>query len=439
MNWQHEFESRAVATPEEAVEIVKSGDTVVTGLNEPNALLKALAGRQDLTNVHVLDPSPAKGGCFELTKPELGGRFKVTIGVVNPLTVEAVNTGVLEFMPVSLCSSLAVIKGAMQPDVMFIQVTPPNADGFCNLGIVCDYTKPLVTYMKQIGRPVVAEVSDRLPTPMGDCRVHVSDIDRFVVVPEPPAIDSKWTEPPASGPIIDKIAEHLDSMIENRATIQVGLGRVPGAVIRKMTHKRELGVHTEVFGDALLSLVKAGVVTNRYKTVLPEESVATILQGSAELMEWASNNASFSLRPSHFVLDPGVVAANYKMTAINSAIQVDLSGQVCAESSGFYQLTTPGGQGALMQGACMNPEGKAIIVAESTAKNGKISRIVNALDTGAAVTTLRVDIGCVITEYGIASLIGKSLSERAKALISVAHPDFREELRIQALKRNLKV
>jgi len=145
------------------------------------------------------------------------------------------------------------------------------------------------------------------------------------------------------------------------------------------------------------------------------------------------------LRPSHFVLDPAVVAANYKITAINSAIQVDLAGQVCAESSGFYQLTTPGGQGALMQGACLNPEGKAIIVAESTAKNGKLSRIVNGLDTGAAVTTLRVDTGYVITEYGVATLIGKSLSERAKELISVAHPDFREELRAQALQRNLKV
>jgi len=439
MNWQREFESRAVATPEEAVEIVKSGDTVATGLNEPLALLRALAQRRDVTNVHVFDPSPAKGGCFELTKPELGGRFRVTIGVVSPLTVEAVNTGVLEFMPASLTSSIAIMKGAVRPDVMFIQVTPPDADGFCNLGIVCDYTKPLVTHMKQIGKPVVAEVSDRLPRPMGDCRVHVTDIDRFVVVPEPPAIDAKWTEPPPAGPVIEKIAEHLDPMIENGATLQIGLGRVPGAVIRKMTHKRELGVHTEVFGDALLALVKAGAITNRRKTVLPEESVATILQGSAELMEWATNNSSFSMRPSHFVLDPAVVAANYKITAVNSAIQIDLAGQVCAESIGFYQLSTPGGQGAMMQGACMNPEGKAIITVESTAKGGKLSRIVNALDIGAAVTTPRVDVGYVITEYGVAILIGKTLSERAKALISVAHPDFREELRAQALQRNLKV
>lgn len=439
MNWQRVFESRAVATPEEAVKVVKSGHTVVTGLNEPLALLKALATREDLSNVRVFDPSPAKGGCFELTKPESGGRFKVYIAVVSPLTVDAVKKGILEFIPVSLCNSLATFVGAICPDVMLVQVSPPNPDGFCNLGIVCDYTKPLISHMKRTGKPVIAEVSDTLPTPMGDCRVHVDDIDCFVVVPEAPAIDARWTEPPPSGPVIDKIAEHLDHLIEDGATIQVGLGRVPGAVIRKTTHKRDLGVHTEVFGDSLLALVKAGAVTNRYKTVLPGESVATILQGSAELMEWASNNSSFSLRPSHFVLDPAVVAANYKITAINSAIQIDLAGQICAESSGFYQLTTPGGQGTLMQGACMNPEGKAIIVMESTAKGGQISRIVNALDTGAAVTTLRVDVGYVITEYGIAKLIGRSLTERARALISIAHPDFRDELKEQALKRNLKI
>jgi 4-hydroxybutyrate CoA-transferase len=439
MNWQSEFESKAVASPEEAVAVVRSGDTVICGLNEPAALLRAMASRSDLADVTVLDPSPVKGAWVELTRPESRGRFTVKIGVVSPLTVEAVNSGVLEFMPVSLGGGFAVIKGAMAPDVLFIQVTPPDEDGYCNLGIICDYTKPLISYMKQCGKPVVAEVSDRLPTPMGDCRVHVNDISTFVVVPEPPSVDAKWTDPPPTGPVIDKIAEYLDPMIEDGATIQIGLGRVPGAVIRKMTHKQQLGVHTEVFGDALFTLVKSGSITNRCKTVLPEESVATILQGTAELMNWSSNNSSFSLRPSHFVLDPSVIAANYKMTAINSAIQIDLSGQICAESSGFYQLTTPGGQGALMQGACMNPEGKAIIVTESTAKGGKLSRIVNALDTGAAVTTNRVDTGYVITEYGIAKIIGRSLSERAKALISVAHPDFRDELRAQALKRNLKV
>jgi 4-hydroxybutyrate CoA-transferase len=206
-----------------------------------------------------------------------------------------------------------------------------------------------------------------------------------------------------------------------------------------MTHKRDLGIHTEVFADALFELVKAGAITGRYKTVLPNQSVATILQGSAEAMEWASNNPSFILRSADFVLDPAVIAANHKMVAINSAIQVDLSGQICAESRGFYQLSTTGGQAAVMHGASLSPEGKAIIAIESTAGHGKISRIVNALDPGAAVTTVRSDAGYVITEYGIAALAGKSLRERAKALISIAHPDFRDELTAQARARGLKV
>jgi 4-hydroxybutyrate CoA-transferase len=439
MNWNHEFEARAVTTPEEAVTCVQSGDTVLSGIIEPYFLLKALASRTDLHDVHVLNFAPVKGACFEFTNPELQANFRVTIAVASPLTVEAVNNGTLDFLPVDFTNALTLFKTHLVPDVMFIQVTPPDANGFCNLGLGADYTRPAVSYMKEQGKPVVAEVNDCLPSPMGDCRIHVTDIDRFVVVEEELRTDQKWTEPPPTGPVIDDMADHLDSMIENGSTIEVGIGRVPGALARRMTHKRDLGIHTEVFADALFELVKAGAITGRYKTVLPDQSVATILQGSAEVMEWASNNPSFILRSADFVLDPAVIAANHKMVAINSAIQVDLSGQICAESRGFYQLSTTGGQAAVMHGASLSPEGKAIIAIESTAGHGRISRIVNALDPGAAVTTVRSDIGYVITEYGIAAVAGKSLRERAKALISIAHPDFRDELTAQARARGLKV
>lgn len=411
----------------------------MTGIIEPYFLLKALAERQDLTDVHVVDLSPVKGACFEFMKPENKDRFKVTIGVANPQTVEAVNSGRLEFVPIDFANVPALVKSALSPDVMLIQVTPPDRDGFCNLGLGSDYTRPLASYMRERGKPLVAEVNDRLPSPMGDCRIHVADIERFVIVDEPLRTDPKWTEPPPSGPVIESITEHVDSLIENGATIELGIGRIPGAVGRKMTHKHDLGVHTEVFADALFELVKAGSVTGRYKTVMPSVCVATILQGSTEVMEWASNNAFFSLQRADYVLDPAVIAANHKMTAINAAIQIDLTGQVCAETRGFYQWSTAGGQSPFMHGASLNPEGKAIIVIESTASGGKASRIVSSLDPGSAVTTYRTDIGYVVTEYGIAALAGKSLSERAKALISVAHPNFREELRIQARKRCLKV
>ena len=439
MSWFRELESKTVATAEEAVACVKSGDTVFTGIIEPFFLLEALAGRQDLTDVHVIDLAPVKGACFEFTKPEAKGRFRVSIGVADPLTVEAVNSGILEFLPWDFTNVLTLVKGPLAADVMFIQVTPPDADGFCNLGLGSDYTRPLVTHMREQGKPVVAELSDRLPSPMGDCRVHVADIDRFVVVDEPLRTDPKWTDPPPSGPEIEAIAEYLDSLIDNGATIEVGIGRIPGAVARKMTHKRDLGVHTEVFADAVFELVKAGAVTGRYKTVLPYESVATILQGSVEVMDWASNNPAFSLHRADFILAPAVIAANRKMTAINGAIQIDLTGQVCAESRGSYQWSTTGGQAAVMNGASLCPEGKAIIVMESTSGGGKRSRIVSSLDPGSVVTTVRSDVGYVVTGYGVAALAGKSLSERAKALISVAHPDFRDELALQGRRRYLKV
>jgi 4-hydroxybutyrate CoA-transferase len=439
MNWSREFEARSVSTPEEAVTCVKSGDTVLSGIIEPYFLLKALSQRTDLDNVHVLDFAPVKGGCFEFTKPELKGRFRVTIAVASPLVWEAVNTGVIDFLPADFANALTLFKSHLIPDVMFIHVTPPDANGYCNLGLGADYTRPSITYMKERGKPVVAEVNDKLPSPIGDCRVHVTEIDRFVVVEEALKTDQKWSEPPPTGWVIDKLAEHLDSMIENSSTIEVGIGRIPGALARKMTHKRDLGIHTEVFADAVFELVKAGCVTGRYKTVMPNISVATILQGSAPVMEWATNNPAFCLRSADFVLDPAVIAANHRMVAINSAVQVDLSGQICAESRGFYQLSTTGGQAAMMHGASLNPEGKAIIVIESTAAKGKISRIVNALDPGAAVTTVRSDVNYVVTEYGVANLSGKTLRERASALISIAHPNFRDELTAQTRARGLGV
>lgn len=439
MNWSREFEARSVTTPEEAVTCVRSGDTVLCGIIEPYFLLKALAGRTDLNNVHVLDFAPVKGACFEFTRPELKGRFRATIAVANPQTVEAVNTGLIDFLPADFTNALTIFKSHLIPDVMFIQVTPPDANGYCNLGLGADYTRPAVSFMKERGKPVIAEVNDKLPSPMGDCRIHVMDIDRFVVVEEVLKTDQKWSEPPPAGPEIDNMADYLDSMIENGSTIEVGIGRIPGALARKMTHKRDLGIHTEVFADALFELVKAGCITGRYKTVMPNQSVATILQGSAEVMVWASNNPAFCLRSADFVLDPAVIAANHKITAINSAIQVDLSGQICAESRGFYQLSTTGGQAAMMHGASLNPEGKAIIVIESTAAKGKISRIVNALDPGAVVTTVRSDVNYVITEYGVANLSGKTLRERASALISIAHPNFRDELTAQTRARGLRV
>ncbi|MCY6371909.1 acetyl-CoA hydrolase/transferase family protein [Clostridium ganghwense] len=421
MNWRELYKSKIV-TAEEAVSKIKSGNRVVTGhaCAEPITLINAmLENKENYTDVEIVHMVAMSGA--EYAKPGMEKHFRHNAIFVGGSTREAVNAGRADFTTCFFHEVPKLFKqGYMPIDVALVQVSAPDEHGNCSLGVSIDYTKPGA----ECAKIVIAEVNDQMPRTMGNSFIHVSEID-YVVESSHPIIE---LQPPKIGDVEKAIGEHCASLVEDGSTLQLGIGAIPDAVLLFLKDKKDLGIHSEMISDGVVELVEAGVITNKNKTLNPGKMIVTFLMGTKRLYDFVNNNPTVEMHPVDYVNDPVVISQNNKLISINSCVQVDLMGQVCSESVGSKQISGVGGQVDFVRGATMCKDGKSIIAMPSTAARGKVSRIVLQLDEGAVVTTTRNDVDYIITEYGIAQLKGKTLKDRARELINIAHPNFREEL-----------
>lgn len=421
MDWKEIYKSRLVSAAE-AVKHIKSGDRVVFGhcICEPPALVEALIDNKDAyKDVEIVHMVAMGKGLY--TQPGMEKHFRHNAIFVGGSTRQAVNDGRADYTPCFFSQVPRMFKeGYLPVDVLMTQVSPPDEHGYCSLGTSVDYTKPALECAKK----VIVQVNDQMPRTMGDSFVHVSDID-FFVEESRPLVE---LVPPVITNTEKAIGENCAKLIEDGSTLQLGIGAIPDAVLLFLKDKKDLGIHSEMFSDGVVELVEAGVITNKKKSLHRGKMVVTFLMGTKRLYDFVNGNPSVEMYPVNYVNDPVVIMKNYKMVSINSCVQVDLMGQVASETIGYKQFSGVGGQVDFVRGASMAPGGKSIIAMLSTAADDKISRIVPLLDEGAAVTTSRNDVHYIVTEYGIADLRGKTLKDRAKALIAIAHPKFRDQL-----------
>ncbi len=431
MNWADIYRGR-VTTAEEAVKAIGSGDRVWIhpGCNTPTRLINAMVERapelEDVEVVHILTLAAAP-----YTDPGMEPHFRHRALFVGGNVREAVSQGRADFVPVHLHEVPTLITSGLMPvDVALVHISPPDEHGFCSYGVGVDATKAAV----ENARVSIALVNQQMPRALGDSFVHVSKLTSVVEVDEP------LIEAPMSAEVSEtarQIGRNIASLIPDGATLQMGIGEIPDAVLIFLEDKQHLGVHTEMFSDGLVDLFEAGVVTNERKTLHRGKIVASFVIGTKRSFDFVDNNPFMEFHPSEYVNDPFVVAQNENMVAINSALSVDLTGQVCADSLGPKVYSGFGGQLDFIRGAARARGGVPIIALPSTARDGAISRITNTLLPGSGVVTTRADVHYVVTEYGIANLYGRSLRERTRQLVDIAHPDHREELERAAGERNL--
>lgn len=423
-DWRSRCKNKMVSA-EEALSHVKSGDRVVVGhaCGEPPTLVEALVARapelQDVEIVHMVAMGPAK-----YAQPGMEKSFRHNALFVGASTRKAVEEKRGDFTPCFFSEIPRLFREKILPvDVVLFQVTPPDEEGFCSFGVSADYTVAAA----ECAHLVIAQMNSRMPHTNGS-KIHLDSI-QYIVEKDEPIIE---LQPPKIGEVEKRIGENVSKLIPNGATLQLGIGAIPDAVLLFLKDKKDLGIHSEMFSDGVVVLAEMGVVTNQKKTINQGKFTATFLMGSKKLYDFVDNNPKVELLPVDYVNDPYVIGQYDNMIAINSALQVDLMGQVNAEMIGTRQFSGIGGQIDFIRGASRSHGGKSIIAIPSTAAHGKISRIVSELDCGAAVSTSRNDVHFIVTEYGIADLRGKSLRQRAQALINIAHPDFRGDLTVQA-------
>ncbi len=430
-SWEKLFHQRLV-TADEAVSHIQSGNRIfLTGnCSVPQQLLAALVRRahaaevEDVEIVQVLTI-----GDTDYVNPDLEGKLRVNTLFISPNVRQAVNQGRADFTPVFLGEIPHLFKRGILPiDVTLVHLSPPDEHGFCSFGIEVGLTKPAAEASKMI----IAEINENMPRTLGDSFIHVSKLDYIVEVDYPLA------EMPQGSPgeVQQRIGAHIAEMIPNGATLQMGVGGIPDAVLLYLQDKKDLGVHTEMFSDGIIPLVESGVVNNSRKTLHPGKIIVGFILGSKTLYDFVDNNAMVEFHPSDYVNDPFLIAQNEKMVAINSAIEVDLTGQICSDSIGHYFYSGVGGQLDFIRGASRSKGGLPIIALPATAKGGQISRIVSELKVGAGVVTTRNDVHYVVTEWGVAELYGKTIRQRVEALINIAAPEFRDRLRREAHKLN---
>ena len=421
MNWLDQYKSKVV-TVEEAVQVVKSNDRIFLSGNAATPLLltNALANRApELSNIevnHVLllgdDP---------LSKPGMAQHFRHNSLFVGPGDRQSIADGFSDYVPVHLSQIPALFCEKYIPlDVAFIHVSPPDAHGFMSFGVECAASKAAAENAKI----VVAQVNERMPRTLGDVFIHVSRVHKIVEC----SVPILELHPITASEIEERIADFITPLIEDNATLQLGIGGIPDAVLARIEGKQHLGIHTEMISDGVVEAIDKGIITSRKKTLHPGKVVATFVMGTQKLYDYAHNNPLFELHPCDYTNNPFIIAQNEKMVAINSCIEVDITGQVCSDSIGTKIYSGFGGQVDFIRGAAHAKDGKPIIALPSTTKNGAVSRIVPQLKYGAGVVTSRADVHYVVTEFGVASLHGKNLRQRAEALIAIAHPVFRQEL-----------
>ncbi len=429
MTWQSEYQAK-LTTADKAVGVVQTGHRVYYSGNAatPYPLIEALTRRTDVRDVelnHVLlfGKDPIAGAEFE-------GRFRHNSLFVGPADRAAVNAGRADYVPVFLFQMPRLFRELIIPlDVAIVQVSPPDNHGFCSFGVECLATRAAV----ECAPIVIAQVNEKMPRVLGDAFVHVSQLSHIVEhnapLPELPRRSVSDVE--------QRIASFIAPMIEDGSTLQLGIGGIPDAVLSLLNDRRDLGIHTEMVSDGVMAAIERGIITGAKKTLHKDKVVITFALGSAALYEYIHNNPRFEAHPAEYVNDPRVIAANDNLVAINSAMEVDLTGQVCSDSIGPAIYSGFGGQVDFIRGAARSKNGKPIIALSATAKDGALSRIVPMLTSGAGVVTTRADVHYIVTEFGIAHLFGRNLRQRAEALINISHPNFRAELTQAAKERKL--
>ena len=421
MNWESIYR-RKITDPDDALSYIQSGNRVYLagGAGVPKTLIDGLTRRapelHDVELTHILTFAEAP-----YVEEQYQDSFRVNALFIGSNVRQAVQTGRADFTPIFLSEIPGLFRdGPLPIDVVLISVTPPDEHGFCSFGVEVGTTKPAT----ESARIIIAEVNRQMPRTLGDCFIHVSRLHHIVEV------DYPLPEAPQGG-TSDRhmqVGQHIAELIPDGATLQMGIGSIPDAVLQNLGSHKDLGVHTELFSDGVIDMVEAGVITCARKTFHPGKIVSGFLFGTQRLYKFCHNNPLIEMHPTDYVNDPFNIAQNEKMVAINSALQVDLTGQVCADSIGPRIYSGVGGQLDFIRGAARSKGGLPIVAFLSTARNDTLSRIVPMLNEGAGVVTTRNDVHYVATEYGIAYLYGKTVRQRAKELINIAHPKFREEL-----------
>lgn len=425
-------ESRAYrnkcVSAEEAIKHIKSKDKIFIHANAANPLplVEALTRRADeLRQVEIFELLCL--GEAPYAREEFRDSFRVHSLFIGSNVRDAVNTGRGDYIPVFLSEiPFLISSGQIELDVCLVQVSPPDAHGYCSFGVGID----CVVAARRAAKLVIAEVNEQMPRTLGRSFVHYSKLDYIIETNRP--LPELKIEP--SDDVDRAIAENVAGLVEDCSTLQMGIGTIPDAVLHLLKSKKNLGVHTEMFSDGILELVELGVVTNDCKKILTGKTATSFVMGSKRLYDFVDNNPSVEFQTSDFINDPFVIAQNDKVVAINSALQIDLTGQVCADSLGTRLYSGFGGQVDFIRGAARSKGGKPIIALPSTAKDDSLSRITPFLSQGGGVVTSRADVHYVVTEYGVAQLHGKNLRDRAKALIEVAHPNFRANLEKESWK-----
>src|SRR6478672_3978219 len=415
-----------IVTPAEAVSGITSRQQIYLqcAAATPSVLLDALVARAPeladvrVVHLHCEGPGPHLA-------PEMAPHFRHRALFVGPNARAAVNEGRADYVPVFLSDVPRLFESGMLPlDHVFVNATPPDDHGFCSLGTSVEAMHAAI----RAARTVVVQLNRSMPRTLGESFIHVDDIDLAIEVDIPPYVHAG----PAIGEVERRIGEHVAELVPDRATLQLGIGAIPSATAMALTDKKDLGIHTEMFTDAVVDLVEAGVVTGAAKERNRGKIVTTFLMGSPRLYAFVHDNPMVEMRAVDFTNDTHVIRSFSRMVSINSAIEVDLTGQVVADSIGHTVYSGVGGQMDFMRGAALAPEGRSISAMPSTAARGTASRIVSHLREGAGVVTTRAHVRTVVTEWGVAELFGLSLRERARALIAIAHPDFRDDLRHEA-------
>jgi len=421
-SWREIYKNKVVSA-QDAVRHIKSGNRVVVAhaSGSPEILLKALVDNKNAyKNVEIVHM--VSMGASEYCLPEMEKHFVHNSLFAGATTRKAIHDGRACFTVSHFSQIPRLFTEKILPvDVTLCMVSLPDEHGFCSFGVSVDYTKPAA----ESSRLVIAEVTPHMPRTLGDAFIHVSDINYIVECESKPIV----LQPPKISDLDEKIGGFCAELIRDGDCLQLGIGAVPDAILGFLKHKKDLGIHTEMFSDGVVDLVEAGVITCAKKNFYPNKMVATFFMGTEKLYKFVHNNPMVQMFPVNITNNPAIIAQNDNMVSINSTLQVDLNGQAASESIGYKQFSGTGGQADFVRGAAWSKGGRSILAFHSTASGGKISRIVTHLDEGAVVTTTRSDIHFVVTEYGIADLRGRSVPERAKALINIAHPEFRGELK----------